>query len=63
VVRMRAQPIIQVSVGVESMKDEELFDNIQAVLRVLEGKLKRGLKNIKLVYVKTSMGVPVKVKP
>jgi large subunit ribosomal protein L1 len=63
VVRMRNQPIIQVSVGAEGMKDEELFDNIQAILRVLEGKLKRGLKNIKLVYVKTSMGVPVKIKP
>jgi large subunit ribosomal protein L1 len=62
-VRMRNQPIIQVSVGSESMNEEELFDNIQAVLRVLEGKLKRGLKNIKLVYVKTSMGVPVKIKP
>jgi large subunit ribosomal protein L1 len=63
VVRMRNQPIIQVSVGSEGMKDEELFDNIQAVLRVLEGKLKRGLKNIKLAYIKTSMGTPVKVKP
>lgn len=63
VVRMRNQPIIQVSVGAESMSEDELWDNIQAVLRVLEGKLKRGLKNIKLAYVKTSMGTPVKVKP
>jgi large subunit ribosomal protein L1 len=63
VVRMRNQPIIQVSVGSESMSEEELFDNIQAVLRVVEGKLKRGLKNIKVGYVKTSMGVPVKFKP
>jgi large subunit ribosomal protein L1 len=63
IVRMRNQPIIQVSVGSEKMSEDELFDNIQAVLRVLEGKLKRGLKNIKLAYVKTSMGVPVKIKP
>jgi len=63
VVRMRAQPIIQVSVGSENMSDDDLFDNIQAVLRVLEGKLKRGLKNVKNVYVKTAMGVPVKIKP
>jgi large subunit ribosomal protein L1 len=63
VVRMRNQPIIQCSVGTENMNEEELFDNIQAVLRVLEGKLKRGLKNIKLAYVKTSMGTPVKIKP
>jgi large subunit ribosomal protein L1 len=63
VVRMRNQPIIQCSVGTENMSEEELFDNIQAVLRVLEGKLKRGLKNIKLAYIKTSMGTPVKIKP
>jgi large subunit ribosomal protein L1 len=63
VVRLRNQPIIQVSVGSENMSDDELWDNIQAVLRVLDGKLKRGLKNVKLAYIKTSMGTPVKVKP
>ncbi len=62
-VRMRSQPIIQLSVGSERMTDEELCDNIQAVLRVLEAKLKRGLKNIKFAFIKTSMGEPVKVKP
>jgi len=63
VVRMRNQPIIQVSVGSQQMKDEELVDNAMAVLRVLDGKLKRGLRNVKYVFVKTSMGEPVKIKP
>jgi len=63
VVRMRNQPIIQCSIGTENMTEEELYDNIQAVLRFLDGKLKRGLKNIKLAYIKTSMGTPVKIKP
>ena len=63
VVRMRNQPIIQCSIGTENQPDEELVDNIQAVLRVLDGKLKRGLKNVKLVFIKTSMGTPVKIKP
>ncbi len=62
-VRMRNQPIIQCPVGTEDMKDEELVDNIQAILRVLEGKLKRGLKNVKFAFIKTSMGKPVKIKP
>ena len=62
-VRMRGQPIIQVKVGTQQMKDEELVDNTQAVLRVLDGKLKRGLKNVKYAYFKTSMGEPVKIKP
>jgi large subunit ribosomal protein L1 len=63
VVKMRNQPIIQCPVGTENMKDEELVANIQAVLRVLERKLKRGLKNIKFAFIKTSMGEPVKIKP
>jgi len=63
VIRMRNQPIIQCRVGTESMKEEEITENIQAVLRVLEGKLKRGMKNIKLVCIKTTMGAPVKIRP
>ena len=63
VVRMRNQPIIQCLVGTEDMKEEEVVDNIQVVLRVLEGKLKRGLKNVKFAFIKTSMGEPVKIKP
>ena len=63
VVRMRNQPIIQCAVGTADMKEEQIVDNIQAVLRMLEGKLKRGLKNIKYAFIKTSMGTPVKIKP
>ncbi|MGE5556814.1 MAG: 50S ribosomal protein L1 [Methanocella sp.] len=63
VVRMRNQPIIQVPVGTQQMKDEDLTENAMVVLRVLDGKLKRGLKNVKLAFIKTSMGEPVKIKP
>jgi large subunit ribosomal protein L1 len=63
VVRMRAQPIIQVSFGTEKMSDEDLVENAQTILRVLDGKLKRGLKNVKFCFIKTSMGEPVKIKP
>ncbi|MEM2971008.1 MAG: 50S ribosomal protein L1 [Candidatus Bathyarchaeia archaeon] len=62
-VRMRNQPVLQCRVGTENMREEEIAENVQAVLRAVEGKLKRGVKNIKLAYVKTSMGTPVKVKP
>jgi large subunit ribosomal protein L1 len=46
----------------ENMKDEEITENIQSVIRVLEGRLKKGIKNISLAYIKTTMGPPVKVK-
>jgi large subunit ribosomal protein L1 len=63
VVRMRNQPIIQTVAGTANQPDEEIVDNIQAVLRVLDGKLKRGLKNIDVVFIKASMGEPIKIKP
>jgi large subunit ribosomal protein L1 len=62
-VRMRNQPILQCRVGTDSMKEEEIAENIQTVLRSVEGKLKKGIKNIKCAYIKTSMGTPVKIKP
>jgi large subunit ribosomal protein L1 len=63
VVKMRNQPIIQCAVGTADMKEEQIVDNIQAILRLVEGKLKRGLKNVKLAFIKTSMGKPVEIKP
>lgn len=62
-VRTRNQPMLQCRVGTEDMKEEELAENILAVLRVVEGKLKKGMKNIKFASIKTAMGPPVKVKP
>ncbi|MEM3783512.1 MAG: 50S ribosomal protein L1 [Candidatus Bathyarchaeia archaeon] len=61
-IRMRNQPVIQCRVGTENMKEEEIAENIQAVLRTVEGKMKRGIKNVKLVCIKTTMGAPVKIK-
>jgi large subunit ribosomal protein L1 len=63
IVRTRSQPIIQCRIGTEDLKEEELAENIQTVLRVLEGKLKKGMKNIKFISIKTSMGAPVRVRP
>jgi len=63
IVRMRTQPILQCRVGSENMKEEEIAENVQAVLRVIEGKLKRGVKNIKRAYIKASMGKPVSIRP
>ena len=60
-VRMRGQPVLQCRVGSEEMVDKEIAENVQAIVRRIEVKLKRGIKNIKSVYLKTSMGSAVKV--
>jgi len=62
-VRLRGQPILQCRVGNENMPDEEIAQNVQAIIRRIEGKLKRGIKNIRSIHLKTTMGPPVKVRP
>ena len=61
--RLRGQPVLQCRVGTEDMPDEQIVENIQTVLERIEGKLKRGIKNIRSIYIKTTMGSPVKVTP
>jgi len=61
-VRARDQPVIHCRVGTESMSDDEIAENIQAVIREITRRLKRGLKNIDSIYVKLTMGPSVKVK-
>ena len=60
-IRTRGQPVLQCRVGTEGMSDDELVENIQAVLSRVTGRLKRGVKNIEAVYVKTTMGPSVRV--
>ncbi len=61
-VRLKDQPTVQCRVGMEEMPADQLAENIDAVLKRLEQKLERGAKNIRSVYVKTTMGEPVKVE-
>lgn len=61
-IRLRGQPILQCVVGTEDMEDEEIAENIMTVVRRLEGRLKRGLKNITTICLKTTMGPIVKIK-
>jgi large subunit ribosomal protein L1 len=55
-VRIKDQPVVQALVGSQDMGDEEIADNIEAVLGVLDQKLEKGRNQIKSMYVKTTMG-------
>jgi large subunit ribosomal protein L1 len=61
-VRIRGQPVLQCRVGSEEMSEDKVADNISTVLRRIEGRLKKGLKNVESICVKTTMGEPVKMK-
>jgi large subunit ribosomal protein L1 len=55
-IRVKDQPVIQAIVGSQDMDDEQIADNIEAVLGILDRKLEKGRKQIKSMYVKTTMG-------
>jgi large subunit ribosomal protein L1 len=60
-VRMREQPVLQCRVGTETMADDKLAENIQAVVSRIEQRLERGFKNIGEILVKGTMSKPVKI--
>jgi large subunit ribosomal protein L1 len=60
-VRMREQPVLQCRIGIESMPDDKLVENVQAVVSRLEQKLERGFKNIGEILLKSTMSKPVKL--
>ncbi|MHA1734305.1 MAG: 50S ribosomal protein L1 [Promethearchaeota archaeon] len=60
-ITMKKQLVIQLKIGKKDMEVGKLTDNAMAIFHVLEGKLPRGLDNVKTVFVKTTMGPSVKV--
>lgn len=61
-VRSKTSKTIQATVGQEEMKTEHIAENIDAILKRIEGKLERGKLNIGSVYVKTTMGPPMRIQ-
>ncbi len=60
-IRVKDQPTVNVVVGTENMKDEELADNILAVYNALEKALPRGKNQINKAYVKMTMSRSVAI--
>ena len=60
IVKTKDQPHIQVFIGTENMKPEDLTENAIAVLNTVESKAKVEA-NLRAIYVKTTMGKVVKV--
>ncbi len=58
-VRVRGQPQIMTRIGTASMSPNDIAENAVAVLNVIESRL--GSAKINNVYVKATMGIPVRV--
>ena len=60
-VSVKDQASIQTLVGTQDMDDEQIAENIEAVLAVLDRNLEKGRNQIKSMFVKTTMGSVVRV--
>jgi large subunit ribosomal protein L1 len=59
--KAKSQPLIQVRVGLESMPDSEIVDNILTVYNSLIHLVPNEKNNIRSVYLKLTMGKPVRL--
>lgn len=60
IVKTKDQPHVQVFIGTEDMKPEDLAENATVVLNTIENKAKVEA-NLRAIYVKTTMGKIIKV--
>jgi len=56
------QPIIHTVVGSEKMDDKDVEENIRALITFLQKRLPKGKNNIKNIYLKLTMGKPIKLE-
>lgn len=61
-VRVRDQLNAQCKVGDEEMSSIEIAENISTVISIIEGKLEKGSRNIKAIYIKMTMGPTLKIE-
>ncbi len=61
-IKVKDAPVVQCLVGKETMKDEEIAENIEAVIKAVTTKLPKGFNNIDEILIKMTMSKPVKVK-
>jgi len=61
-VRVKNDPVILCMVGTDKMSDENVAENVEALVKFLEQKLPRGKANIAKMALKLTMGKPVKLE-
>jgi large subunit ribosomal protein L1 len=61
VVKVKTHPMIQVMVGTEAMQDNDVADNVITVYNGVIHQLPSEKNNIKSIYLKTTMGKPLRL--
>lgn len=60
-VRLRKIPQVSCMIGTEDMQIQDLLENASTVINRVVEKLERKWANVKSIYIKTTMGQPVKL--
>ncbi len=58
----KEEPVIKVKVGEESMKDEEISENILSIYNQILTSVPNGKQNIKSILLKLTMSSPIKIE-
>jgi large subunit ribosomal protein L1 len=61
ILRSRDKLFVKCIIGRESMEDEAIAHNIEAVISNINNALKRGMNNVESIYVKLTMGPAIKI--
>ncbi len=60
-IQMKKHPIIFVKIGKKSMSIDKLFENMKTVVNYIGDQMPHRFNNFKSMYLKSTMGKPVKV--
>jgi large subunit ribosomal protein L1 len=60
-IRVRDSPVMQCMIGTEVMDDKKIKENAERVINEVKSALPKGHTQIKYVFIKTTMGKPVKI--
>ena len=60
-IQLKKQPIVQVKIGKKSMQKDKIFENLKTVVDYVADQMPHKYNNIKSMFLKTTMGRPVKI--
>ena len=60
-IQMKKTPVVQTKIGKKSMETEKIFENMKTIVDYIVDQMPHKTNNIRSMYIKTTMGKPVKM--
>lgn len=60
-IRVTTTPVLHIPVGTDKMSDEQVTNNVNAVINFVKDKLPKGKNNVRSAYIKLTMGPAIKL--